>query len=235
MLNLTQEQLDAAIKSHGEWVEDKNRGRRLELENVSLAGLEIKKACLINSSFVNVDFKDADISVVNFEGVFMKDVNFSGMKDLTFVNMSKSELIDVNFSGVPLFTLDFMKSILKGVDFSNSEVSCVFFDDSDLSDSIFSNAKISSCSMNRAKMGNVKFLNCKIQNAKLKEIKDINYKSVSNSGTFKGDIVYLVDSDLVIAGCWSGSLEEFKNESSKIEEDKKNKFNLHNTVEIFSA
>lgn len=234
MLNLTQEQLDAAIKSHGEWVEDKSRGKRLELENVSLAGLEIKKACLINSSFVNVDFKDADVSIVNFEGVFMKNVKFSGVGDLTFVNMSKSELIDVDFSGISLFSLDFMKSILKCVDFSNSEISGFFFDDSDLSDSIFNNAEISSSSMNRARMKNVKFVNCKIQNTKLKEIKDINHKSVSNSGTFKGDIVYLVDLDLVIAGCWSGTLEEFKIKSSKIEEDEKNEFNLYDTVKLFS-
>lgn len=39
--------------------------------------------------------------------------------------------------------------------------------------------------------------------------------TISNFGTYNGNVHYFAESDMVIAGCWQGKLEEFKEKASQ--------------------
>lgn len=49
--------------------------------------------------------------------------------------------------------------------------------------------------------------------------------TISNLGTYSGNVHYFAESDMVIAGCWQGKLDEFKEKASERGVDK-NKYEV---------
>ena len=138
MKTYTQNQLDAIIKSHGEWLTGGGgcacanliganlRGANLsganlsyaDLSGANLRGASLFDANLSGASLLGADLRDANLRDANLIGANLRGANLSGANlsyaDLSCANLSGANLRDANLSGASLLGADLLGADLRG-------------------------------------------------------------------------------------------------------------------------
>ena len=208
MKKITQEELNNKIELHKEWLEDDNKGEKLELNGYNLRNLDLSNSDLRYSSLSCSILSNVDLSY--------SDLSFSTLKDADLVKMDLTKAI-ISFSN--LENID-----LYGANLDSSYLRCVDFKNAILKNANLDNAHLENCNLE----------DVNLSQANTRCIEGLEVYSIDNIGTFAGKVTYLPEQDKVFAGCWKGNLEEFLEKGLEMNKDnEKEKRNIFNAYQFF--
>ena len=105
MKTYTQNQLDAIIKSHGEWLTGGVGGACANLSYANLSGADLIDADLSYANLSGANLRYANLSGANLSGANLSYANLSG------ANLSGANLIDADLSDVNMLCIGNMRNI----------------------------------------------------------------------------------------------------------------------------
>ncbi|MEG1580891.1 MAG: pentapeptide repeat-containing protein [Bacteroidaceae bacterium] len=150
-------------------------------EKVSLEGADLKGISLINANMRGANLRFADLSNTDLRKA---DFSYSSLKS---AKLSYSDLSNADLSNADLSNADLSNTNIKGTDFSKSNLWGTNFH---LANSL-RKAAISFADLSRAKT-------------------DKRYLQISCIGSEKRTTTYCFEDDLILCGCFKGTLNEFK-------------------------
>ena len=182
---MLQSELNQILDSHELWVEDNKKGKKADLSNQNLSGLDFSERNLKNihlsfSNFSDADFSHANLAFANLYSVFFSFVNLSNA-NLSYVNLSHANLSCANLSRANL-----SEAYLSSANLSYADLSYA-----DLSNVDFSNSNLSYAKLSYANLSNVDFYNANLYNAHLsfsniEAFKFPNFRICPEEGQFYG-------------------------------------------------
>ena len=132
MRRITQDELDEIIDEHQKWARGL-KGRRANLFNCDISGLDMSYANLAYGVFVNVDMSSVDLVCTTLNEARMNGSILKGA-NLSFANLFFTDLSRVDLSGAILRGAFFYRSVL---------TSCKFKDNKGLQDATFKEVDLS--------------------------------------------------------------------------------------------
>ena len=92
-MQITQEELNEIIASHGKWLRSEEGGKRADLSNAYLRGADLSNADLSCAALRGADMRGADLSGADMRGADMRGADLSGA-DLSEAYLSEADLDD---------------------------------------------------------------------------------------------------------------------------------------------
>ncbi|QLF86741.1 hypothetical protein BESEP4_00007 [Staphylococcus phage vB_SepM_BE04] len=218
MKKITQEELNNKIELHKEWLEDDNKGEKLELNGYNLRNLDLSNSDLRYSSLSCSILSNVDLSY--------SDLSFSTLKDADLVKMdlTKAIISFSNLENIDLNSVNLKNANLYGANLDSSYLRCVDFKNASLKNANLDNAHLENCNLE----------DVNLSQANTRCIEGLEVYSIDNIGTFAGKVTYLPEQDKVFAGCWKGNLEEFLEKGLEMNKDnEKEKRNIFNAYQFF--
>ena len=148
----------------------------------------------------------------------LSDTNLSGV-NLSGVNLRSSNLYRANLCNANLLGVDLCSANLCGADLLDADLSGANLSDSDLSGADLSGANLCSADLRRANLSGVDLHNTNLSQASTQEVVGIRILSVDNIGSYNGKVTYVPHLDVVFAGCWKGTLNEFLKKGKAMNEN----------------
>ena len=226
------------IKKHELWLEKKEEGEQLKLNNVAIYDTKIESCNLKDSEFVDCLFNKVKIKNVNFSSSNLRgckfrdsDIELSFFKDAQLccsdfnktkvngffanVDMFRSYISDSDFSDI-----DFNHGILQSMTVENSIFKSCVFRDADIQQSKFEKTDLSKSDFYKANMENVNLATSKIDGCDFEKaclswtVLPERVVQVGPIGSRRDYTIYWIDKDIVLCGCWNnhkgGTLKEFE-------------------------
>ena len=132
MKTYTQNQLDAIIKSHGEWLTGGCVGTCANLRYADLRYADLSGANLSYADLSDADLSDADLSDANLSDANLSDADLSDA-DLSYANLRYANLSDADLSDADLRWADLRWADLRWADLSGADLSGADLSGADLS------------------------------------------------------------------------------------------------------
>ena len=231
-----------ALRLHREWVEynecnapEMPRGRKIVLTNKIIQKIGFIK----NNLFAGADLRNLDASNLDFSGKHFFGVNFSG------TNFEGANFENSNFEGLMAGSSEFNATNFCYANFTNANFSkscftCASFVSAYFTKAIFHNANFKDANFNSADFKYSRFKDVEFNNAVFAGIQLkhaiteglLGFQVVScqlNSSEPNRIVQYWPKLDIVTTGCFSGTLEELKNEikrTHKNNPDIRKKYNM---------
>ncbi|MBA4123995.1 MAG: pentapeptide repeat-containing protein [Acidobacteria bacterium] len=162
---MTQEELDNLLNEHQKWLEDRSKGKKLELRNLNLKSFHLADRKLYLIVLENIDLSQSNCSKTSFSSGHLRNIKFCG------ANLDNSD-----FSDVDMEDIDFSNSKMKEIQihslnnaerltFDNAEMEKAFFVKSTVRNSSFKNALLKEANFKRAFIRNCSFENANVSGA----------------------------------------------------------------------
>jgi uncharacterized protein YjbI with pentapeptide repeats len=190
---VTQDELDEAVKLHGVWLADINSGRRCMFGGRNLSGLQFRALGGQPVDLNGADFAQADLSETEADDIFLHHCNFNGAKFdgchwrhpvFAFADMRRVSAKGVAW-GTPRsrgpaerLLADFSHTVLNYADLSEAQICGLFYGtkflkasllQADLSLSEFMGPKHYEMSFSGARLRGAKLRHCRISSASFYE------------------------------------------------------------------
>ena len=119
--------------------------------------------------------------------------------DLRHANLS-----DADLSNAYLSDADLSNAYLRGADLRNADLSNAYLRGADLS-----NADLRGANLRGADLSNADLRNANLRGASTQYSRGLKIISVDNIGSYNGKATFIPKYNVVYAGCWAGTLDEF--------------------------
>ena len=217
-----------ALRLHEEWVEYLEhddpytttipQGKEIVLTNEIIrkinfaesdlfAGANLRKLNASNLDFLRINFSRANFSETDFEGANFENSNFEGIL-ASYVDFSNTNFRYANFKN----------ACFANSSFSYTRFTAALFNNAIFENTIFKNASFDSAVFKYSRFIDVDFSNANFEGILLKHVLTEGlhgFQVVScqlNSSEPNRVVQYWPAIDVVTTGCFSGTLEELKNE-----------------------
>lgn len=158
--------------------------------DIDLRGTNLRKADLRKA-----DLREADLSGANLSGANLKNADLYEA-DLSVADLSGADLSVANLSSANLRSAD-----LYGADLRSADLYGANLRNADLSSANLSYANLSGANLNYANLSGARL--------------DIHVFQDSGNGSIGRQVVFIPEYEQLKAGCWSGTLAEFKAQVKK--------------------
>ncbi|ULG72983.1 pentapeptide repeat-containing protein [Macrococcus brunensis] len=141
-------------------------------------------------------------------------------------NGKRANLIDANLRGADLRGADLIDANLRGADLRDADLRGADLRYANLIDANLSDANLSDANLSDANLSQSNLLH----------VYGVETFSVDNIGTYRGRATFIPKFNKVFAGCWTGTLEAFKEKGLEMNEgDKKQTKLIELAYEYFKA
>lgn len=96
-------------------------------------------------------------------------------------------------------------------------------------------ANLSGADLSGADLSGANLSGANLRNTSTQSIRGLDVFSVDNIGTFNGKATYIPSENVVFAGCWKGTLDEFLEKGLEVNKDEKQKQKIQKAYEFFKA
>ena len=119
---MTKETIEAMLKSHKDFLEGKDGGKKADFSGANMAGIDLR-----HLNLTGINFSGAIMRGVNFKGADLRGAQFIS-SDLRTVSFSRTCLRDTDFSDASLSNINFSNSVLIGANLANAKLAniCLF-------------------------------------------------------------------------------------------------------------
>ena len=184
---------------------------RIVMEKMDMSHATLTESDFTEASLVSVKFVEADCNKVCFESARLVNADFQGATctEALFVD---AYIEGADFRGANCTRASFLGADLSGADFSGADLSGADFTDADLSEAKFTGAKFDGTVFDHAKFSQTSIDWHALRGMDLSTIQE-SESLTANRLELKEKIEmvrYFEKDDLVFAGKWSGTLDDFK-------------------------
>jgi uncharacterized protein YjbI with pentapeptide repeats len=155
--DLTQSQLDLAIKNHTLWISSNGKkGERLDLSGKDLSGLDFSGKGLRWTNLSEANLSKANLSYADLYNANLYKANLSNANlskanlykaNLSEANLSKANLSEANLSKADLYKVNLLKAYLSNANLSYADLSYADLSNTDLSYADLYNANLSNADL----------------------------------------------------------------------------------------
>ena len=173
------------LKSHQKWLDNKESGEQLILENTDLRYANLK-----NADLAYADLNNANLENANLEGA---DLTYADLTyaDLTYANLRYVNLKNANLTYADLKYANLVCANLEGANLKNANLRYTDLENANLEN---------------ANLENTKFYLINLYKVNRKDLFE-----VGNIGSRNDTTHYFVEDNRIICGCFDNTLEEFIN------------------------
>ena len=191
--------LKELLKSHQKWLDNKESGKQLILENADLENADLRYADLRYADLENTNLSDVNLENANLENANLESVNLR-CAILEGAILSCADLRYADLEGANLIGAD-----LIGANLKNANLRYAGLQSADLQDANLKNADLRYTNLRNTNLEGAKFY---LTN--LYKVKRDDLFGVSHIGSRYDTTHYFIEDNRIICGCFDNTLENFE-------------------------